>query len=48
MLPRIPLDDRTFENIVQDARRGIPRRLPEWTDENAHDPGVTFLNCSRG
>ncbi len=43
MLPRIPLDDRTFDNIVQDAHRGIPRRLPEWTDENAHDPGVTFL-----
>ncbi|MFB9275285.1 putative baseplate assembly protein [Cohnella cellulosilytica] len=43
MLPRIPLDDRTFENIVQESRRGIPRRLPEWTDENAHDPGITFV-----
>jgi len=43
MLPRIPLDDRAFENIVQEARRSIPRRLPEWTDENAHDPGITFL-----
>ncbi len=43
MLPRIPLDDRTFESILQEARRGIPQRLPEWTDENTHDPGVTFL-----
>ncbi|MFC4600197.1 putative baseplate assembly protein [Cohnella hongkongensis] len=43
MLPGIPLDDRTFENIVEEARRSIPRRLPEWTDENAHDPGMTFL-----
>ncbi|QMV41099.1 putative baseplate assembly protein [Cohnella cholangitidis] len=43
MLPRIPLDDRTFDSILQEARRGIPQRLPEWTDENTHDPGVTFL-----
>ncbi|WP_027088189.1 putative baseplate assembly protein [Cohnella panacarvi] len=43
MLPRLPLDDRTFESMVKDARRGIPQQLPEWTDENAHDPGVTML-----
>lgn len=43
MLPRIPLDDRTFESILQEARRGIPGHLPEWTDENTHDPGITFL-----
>ncbi|MCD9025828.1 baseplate J/gp47 family protein [Cohnella silvisoli] len=43
MLPRLPLDDRTFESILQEARRSIPQRLPEWTDENTHDPGVTFL-----
>lgn len=43
MLPRLPLDDRTFASILQEARRGIPQRLPEWTDENAHDPGITFL-----
>jgi hypothetical protein len=29
--------------MVQEARRGIPQRLPEWTDENAHDPGITML-----
>ena len=24
-------------------RRLIPKRVPEWTDENAHDPGITFI-----
>ncbi|MFC5406948.1 putative baseplate assembly protein [Cohnella soli] len=43
MLPKIPLDDRTFDSIVQEARKGIQKRLPEWTDENAHDPGITFV-----
>lgn len=43
MLPRLPLDDRTFESMVKEARKGIPQQLPEWTDENAHDPGVTIL-----
>lgn len=43
MLPHLPLDDRTFDSILQDARRGIAQRLPEWTDENTHDPGMTFL-----
>lgn len=43
MLPRLPLDDRTFAEIVQHSRRLIPKRVPEWTDENAHDPGMTFI-----
>lgn len=43
MLPKLPLDDRTYESILQEARQGIQRRLPEWTDENAHDPGMTML-----
>ncbi|CAI6081416.1 putative baseplate assembly protein [Cohnella sp. JJ-181] len=43
MLPKLPLDDRTFDGIMQEARQGIQRRLPEWTDENAHDPGMTML-----
>jgi len=43
MLPRLPLDDRTFGQILQEARRSIPQRLPEWTDENSHDPGITLL-----
>ncbi|MDQ6423031.1 putative baseplate assembly protein [Paenibacillus sp. LHD-117] len=43
MLPRLPLDDRTYAEIVQQTRKLIPKRLPEWTDENAHDPGITML-----
>lgn len=43
MLPRLPLDDRTYAEIVQQSRRLIPKRVPEWTDENAHDPGITFI-----
>ncbi|MCR2802448.1 putative baseplate assembly protein [Paenibacillus soyae] len=43
MLPRLPLDDRTYAEIVQQSRKIIPKRMPEWTDENAHDPGMTML-----
>ncbi|WP_135550808.1 putative baseplate assembly protein [Paenibacillus cymbidii] len=43
MLPLPNLDDRTFEQLVKDARRAIPKLLPEWTDENAHDPGITMV-----
>lgn len=43
MLPLPNLDDRSFEQLVQEARSSIPKLLPEWTDENAHDPGITFI-----
>jgi hypothetical protein len=43
MLPMPNLDDRLFAEIVDDARKNIPRLLPQWTDENAHDPGVTMI-----
>lgn len=37
------LDDRTFEELVTDARKRIPVHAEEWTDHNHHDPGVTIL-----
>ena len=37
------LDDRTFQNIVDDVKRQIGRRCPEWTDHNVSDPGVTLI-----
>jgi len=37
------LDDRTFEDIVAEARRLIPRYAPEWTDHNESDPGITLV-----
>ncbi|TBL80768.1 putative baseplate assembly protein [Paenibacillus thalictri] len=43
MLPLPNLDDRTFEQLVREMRDLIPGIMPEWTDENAHDPGITLL-----
>lgn len=44
MLPLPDLDDRRFKDIVEDARRLIPRIIPEWTDMNYHDPGITMID----
>ncbi len=43
MLPLPKLDDKTFDQLVDDAKKWIPRYAPEWTDHNVHDPGVTFI-----
>jgi len=41
---KIPdLDDKTFNEIVDQARSLIPRYHQEWTDHNVHDPGITFI-----
>src|SRR5215208_4852219 len=37
------LDDRDFARLFEDARARIPRYLPEWTDWNDSDPGITLL-----
>jgi hypothetical protein len=37
------LDDSEFEELVEDARKRIPVHSESWTDHNAHDPGITFL-----
>lgn len=37
------LDDKTFDQIVYEARSQIPRYASSWTDHNLHDPGITFL-----
>lgn len=37
------LDDRTWVDLVEEARSLIPRVAPLWTDHNAHDPGITFI-----
>jgi len=36
------LDDKPFQQIVEEARPLIPSNAPEWTDHNVHDPGITF------
>lgn len=43
MLPIPNLDDRFYDQIVKEARKAIPKLNPEWTDENVHDPGITFI-----
>ena len=42
-LPDPQLDDRRFQDIVNEAKRLIPRYCPEWTDHNLSDPGVTLI-----
>lgn len=39
------LDDRTFQNLVDDAKRLVQRHCPEWTDHNVSDPGVTLIEA---
>ncbi|NJK44567.1 MAG: putative baseplate assembly protein [Pleurocapsa sp. SU_196_0] len=41
--PDINLDDRKFQDIVDQAKRLIPRYTPEWTDHNVSDPGVAII-----
>jgi predicted phage baseplate assembly protein len=37
------LDDKTYNDLVEEALKRIPRYTPEWTDHNASDPGVTLI-----
>ncbi len=37
------LDDRTYRQILEEALARIPVHLPEWTNFNDADPGVTVL-----
>jgi predicted phage baseplate assembly protein len=42
-LPAPNLDDRQFQDIVDEAKRLIPRYCPEWTNHNLSDPGVALI-----
>ena len=42
-LPAPNLDDRTFQDIVDETKRMIPRYCPEWTNHNLSDPGVALI-----
>src|SRR6186713_3212902 len=37
------LDDRRFQDLVDDAKRMVMERCPSWTDHNVSDPGVTLI-----
>ncbi|MHC5599376.1 MAG: putative baseplate assembly protein [Nostoc sp.] len=45
-LPKLPssnLDDRAFDDLVEECIMRIPRYCPEWTDHNLSDPGITLI-----
>ncbi len=42
-LPEIVLDDRRFQDLVNEARLRVGQRCPEWTDHNVSDPGITLI-----
>jgi predicted phage baseplate assembly protein len=42
-LPTPTLDDRKFQDIVDQMKTLIPRYCPEWTDHNVSDPGITLI-----
>jgi hypothetical protein len=37
------LDDRQFQDLVDEAKKRIPHYCQEWTDHNVSDPGVTLI-----
>lgn len=37
------LDDRRWQDLVEQGRALIPLQAPEWTDHNASDPGITLI-----
>ncbi len=42
-LPNPDLDDRRFQDLVNESKRMVQQKCPEWTDHNVHDPGVTLI-----
>ncbi|HET9851624.1 MAG TPA: putative baseplate assembly protein, partial [Candidatus Limnocylindrales bacterium] len=39
------LDDRRFQDLVDDAKRLVQERTDRWTDHNVSDPGVTLIEA---
>jgi Baseplate J-like protein len=42
-LPQSKLDDKSFDVLVEESTKLIPRQSPDWTDHNRHDPGITLV-----
>ncbi|HLM74823.1 MAG TPA: baseplate J/gp47 family protein [Polyangiaceae bacterium] len=42
-IPLPDLDDKTFDELVEEARASIPQLYPGWTDHNPSDPGITLV-----
>ncbi|MBI4304976.1 MAG: hypothetical protein HY678_01525, partial [Chloroflexi bacterium] len=39
----LPLDNRTYQDLVREAVARIPVHTPEWTNFNDSDPGMTLV-----
>jgi hypothetical protein len=37
------LDDKTFDDLIKEARARLARYGNDWTDHNISDPGITFI-----
>ena len=42
-LPTPTLDDRKFQDLVDEVKKRIPHYSKEWTDHNVSDPGITLI-----
>jgi len=42
-IPAPHIDNRRFQDIVDEAKRLIPQYCPEWTDHNVSDPGIALV-----
>ena len=42
-LPLPNLDDRTYNDLLEEARALIPSLFPAWTDHNPTDPGIILI-----
>jgi hypothetical protein len=42
-LPLPNLDDRRWQDLVEEGQSLIPLFEPEWTDHNVHDPGIMLM-----
>ncbi len=43
-LPSPNLDDRTWQQLVDEERQRIPQLCPAWTDTSPSDPGIVLLD----
>jgi predicted phage baseplate assembly protein len=42
-IPAPNIDNRRFQDLVDEAKRLIPQFCPEWTDHNVSDPGIALV-----
>ncbi len=43
VMSSVHLDDRTYADLVEEARAMIPSLYPDWTNHNPSDPGITLI-----